>query len=352
MKLTRKWATTVIYKGRSLAVSSLFLPSLSLLRPSVSVCFAPSASLFPPILASLPTPLFSPPTASPLSSSFVSFSSPHFLSLLPSRFGKKKKKKLLSLCLQFPIQCSLSQNACVCVYIYKCMCVCVCMCLCVRATCPQSQWKHLFPSASGDRLCISLLLLALVFFFFPSPSITRFVLPTQGQLEDCFQPPVSSPTHYALLCGWPSAPVRLCIICAVWWLFVHVWESWRKGVFLGGFFLCHCAGNSHGRRHCVFRRSIHPSIHPILMDAISQECSDGIFFLFDTYIHKDSRINWFDVRDAESQESIAYYDNSFTQLVTAILNAPWAHTLILCRSCRSPLLPVRTCVCNIHVSES
>ena len=126
----------------------------------------------------------------------------------------------------------------------------------------------------------------------------------------------------------------------------------EKRGFFGGVFLCHCAGNSHGRRHCVFRRSIHPSIHPILMDAISQECSDGIFFLFDTYIHKDSRINWFDVRDAESQESIAYYDNSFTQLVTAILNAPWAHTLILCRSCRSPLLPVRTCVCNIHVSES
>lgn len=43
---------------------------------------------------------------------------------------------------------------------------------------------------------------------FFSPSITRFVLPTQGQLEDCFQPPVSSPTHHALLCAWPSTPVR------------------------------------------------------------------------------------------------------------------------------------------------
>lgn len=194
------------------------------------------------------------------------------------------------------------------------------MCRCVRATCPQSQWKHLFPSASGDRLCISLLLLALGFFF-PSPSITRFVLPTQGQLEDCFQPPVSSPTHYSLLCGWPSAPVRLCIICAVWWLFVHVWESWRKGVLFFFFSMPLCRRQPWPEALCF--QEVRPSIHPILMDAISQECSEGIFFPFGTYIPKDSRINWFDIGDAESQESIAYYDDNYTQLVTVILNAPW-----------------------------
>lgn len=47
------------------------------------------------------------------------------------------------------------------------------------------------PPPVEDRLCISLLFLALgcFYFLFFSPSITRFVLPTQGQLEDCFQPP-------------------------------------------------------------------------------------------------------------------------------------------------------------------
>lgn len=44
--------------------SSLLLCSLYLLCPSVSVCFAPSPPLFPPILASLPTSLFCPSTTS------------------------------------------------------------------------------------------------------------------------------------------------------------------------------------------------------------------------------------------------------------------------------------------------
>lgn len=75
------------------------------------------------------------------------------------------------------------------------------------------------------------------------PSITRFVLPTQGQLEDCFQPPVSSPTHHALLRVWPSAAVHLCIICAVWWLCVHVWKLRKKRVvffFSFSFLFCVC----------------------------------------------------------------------------------------------------------------
>lgn len=51
------------------------------------------------------------------------------------------------------------------VYMYVCVFVCVCVSVDVRvrAICPHSQWKHLFPSASGDRLCISLLFLALGF---------------------------------------------------------------------------------------------------------------------------------------------------------------------------------------------
>lgn len=61
------------------------------------------------------------------------------------------------LCFPFSVQCSLSQKC-----VFRDVYVCMCACRRVRAIRPQSQWKHLFPSASRDRLCISLLFL--VFF--------------------------------------------------------------------------------------------------------------------------------------------------------------------------------------------
>lgn len=97
----------------------------------------------------------------------------------------------------------------------------------------------------------------------------------------------------------------------------------RCSGFFGGGFLPLCRRQTWPEALCF--QEVRPSIHPILMDAISQECSEGFFFPFGTYIPKDSRITWFDIGDAESQESTAYYDDNFTQLVTVILNTPRAH---------------------------
>lgn len=97
----------------------------------------------------------------------------------------------------------------------KRVCIYVCLCLCVRAICPQSQWKHSFPSTSGDRLCISLLFPALGFFFFLLPSRV-LSSPLKVSWKIAFSPMCPHQCTIALLCVRPSAPVHLCIILTVW----------------------------------------------------------------------------------------------------------------------------------------
>ena len=79
--------------------------------------------------------------------------------------------------------------------------------------------------------------------FFILLSTSRFVLSTQGQLEDCFQPPVSSPACHVSLYEWPSAPERW---CAIHLCMFEIVQQGRGGSVLRSFvssgkLLCVCA---------------------------------------------------------------------------------------------------------------
>lgn len=203
MKLTRKWATTVIYKGRSLAVIS---PSpFPLFTPSICLCLLHSLSLFVSTYFGLPTRssilsthhfslIFSP------SSSCFTFSLP--FSLFPSCF----RKMSFSL---FSVFYPIFKPKCVCMRACVRAFVCVCEFVCVN------EWRRCVLNLS-ESICFPLPVeIDYVFHsffshwgFFFSLSHTHFVLPTQGQLEDCFQPPVSFATPHALLYVGPSTPLH------------------------------------------------------------------------------------------------------------------------------------------------